>query len=226
MGPWFLRDKRLPFRPGCSFEVLKRQIQAGKVTANTVLRGPTTRQFWAVARHVPGVAHLLGLCHKCGAKVQPTDKHCSSCDAVFKEPAQRNELGLIFPTADAAQTAQRELDEEVAALTAPVKERSAGDGGKSGSSGKAKKPGEDLLQEVLGTPPSGPSRASRSESPKSGKSPAVAAPVAAAPQALDFTPGPDEAAPPRMNPTTVLLITLNAILMLALLLVFWWVSRG
>jgi hypothetical protein len=224
MGPWFLRDKRLPFRPGCSFEVLKRQIQAGKVTANTVLRGPTTRQFWAVARHVPGVAHLLGLCHKCGAKVQPTDKHCSGCDAVFKEPAQRNELGLIFSTAEAAQTAQRELDEEVAALTAPVKERS--ESPRSGSSGKAKKPGEDLLQEVLGAPPSGPSRASKSESHKPGKSPAVSAPVAAAPQALDFTPGPDEAAPPRMNPTTVLLITLNAILMLALLLVFWWVSRG
>src|SRR5690348_425633 len=65
MGPWFIRDKANPFRPGCSYEVLRKQIAAGKIKPTTVLRGPTTRQFWSVARNVPGVAHLLGYCHRC-----------------------------------------------------------------------------------------------------------------------------------------------------------------
>ena len=69
MGPWYIRDPRMPFRPGCSFVVIKRQAKAGKIKSTTVLRGPTTRQFWSVARNVPGVAHLIGYCHDCAEKI-------------------------------------------------------------------------------------------------------------------------------------------------------------
>src|SRR5690606_19138933 len=41
MGPWFIRDKAQPFKPGCSYETLKRMIQRGAIHANTVIRGPT-----------------------------------------------------------------------------------------------------------------------------------------------------------------------------------------
>ncbi len=84
MGPWFIRDSANPFRPGCSYETLKRQIEMGRVKATSILRGPTTRQFWSVARNVPGVAHLVGSCHRCNAKVDPKDKRCPSCGEAFR----------------------------------------------------------------------------------------------------------------------------------------------
>ena len=49
MGPWYIRDKNRPFRPGCSYEVLLKQVRSGKIKGSTVIRGPTARQFWSVA---------------------------------------------------------------------------------------------------------------------------------------------------------------------------------
>ena len=94
MGPWFIHDKARPFRPGCSYDVLVRQIQRGKLDPNTILRGPTTRQFWSVARNVPGVAHLLGYCFNCGQHVMPTAAECAKCRTVFSAPDIRDQLGL------------------------------------------------------------------------------------------------------------------------------------
>lgn len=110
MGPWTIRSKAHPFRPGCSYEVLRQMIEAGRVGPMTVLRGPTTRQFWSVARNVPGVSHLVGYCHACGAHVTKDDPRCPSCDAVFKKVKTRNELGLQFPNRRAAEAAQRSLN--------------------------------------------------------------------------------------------------------------------
>jgi hypothetical protein len=94
MGPWFIRDAARPFRPGCSYETLAKMIDRGQVAAQTILRGPTTRQFWAVARHVPGVAHLLGYCHSCDAKVAPSDHGCHACGVPFGAYLDRDSLGL------------------------------------------------------------------------------------------------------------------------------------
>lgn len=112
MGPWFVRDVERPFLPGCSYEVLVRQAQSGRLTADTIVRGPTTRQFWTLARHAPGVAHLVGLCHRCGSAVDPLGSSCGSCGSVFVRPTQRNELGLQYPTAQAAAEAQRCIREQ------------------------------------------------------------------------------------------------------------------
>ncbi|MEM1097472.1 MAG: hypothetical protein AAGH92_01665 [Planctomycetota bacterium] len=123
MGPWFLRDKRNPFRPGCSFEVLEKLINAGQIGPTTVLRGPTTRQFWSIARNVPGVAHRLGYCHACGGSFDPEDlkldqtDQCPFCETVFKTPRHRNELGLAYPNRKAADSAQRSLDRQLALLS-------------------------------------------------------------------------------------------------------------
>ncbi len=118
MGPWYLRDLRNPFRPGCSYDVLVRMIATGKIKSTTVLRGPTTRQFWSIARNVPGIAHLLGYCHACGKHVDPANlpSHCPHCNAPFKKVRQRNELGLQFATRQDAEAAQRALDRELALL--------------------------------------------------------------------------------------------------------------
>jgi hypothetical protein len=94
MGPWFIRDPSNPFRPGCSFDTLRRLIQRGRVTADTIVRGPATRQFWAPAGSVPGVANLLGFCHACRAPADPDDAACRRCGAPFAPTTDREFLGL------------------------------------------------------------------------------------------------------------------------------------
>jgi len=109
MGPWYIRDKANPFRPGCSYEVLTQMIKAGRVKPTTVVRGPTTKQFWSIARNVEGISHLLGYCHSCHAHVQPTDASCESCGAIFKSIDKRDRLGLRFKSRAEAEKAQEDL---------------------------------------------------------------------------------------------------------------------
>ena len=99
MGPWFIRDDSDagpgPFRPGCSYETLAELVGRKKVTFETILRGPTTNQFWMPARRVPGLAHLLGVCHACKAEVDGIEHECPECSASFEHPAERQHLGLL-----------------------------------------------------------------------------------------------------------------------------------
>ncbi|MCX5660156.1 MAG: hypothetical protein NTW19_10595 [Planctomycetota bacterium] len=134
MGPWFIRDAQKPFRPGCSFEVVRKQVDAGRVKADTVIRGPTTQQFWTHARHTPGIAHLLGHCHDCGARVSSSAEKCPECAAVFALPETRNELGLQYPTAAQAAEAQAEINRIVAEQQAGDEE--AGQEKADGATGK------------------------------------------------------------------------------------------
>lgn len=95
MGPWFIRDEVAPYRPGCSFETLVMLIGRGKVTGETILRGPSTNQFWMPARRVPGLAHKLGLCHACGGEAEPEDEMCGECGVEFVFRSDRQTLGLL-----------------------------------------------------------------------------------------------------------------------------------
>lgn len=94
MGPWFVRDEKRPFQPGASYETIVKLIERGIVTKYTILRSPTTKQFWTVARRVPGIAHLLGYCHNCDATVSKDDHGCPSCGVPFGAYLDRNYLGL------------------------------------------------------------------------------------------------------------------------------------
>ncbi len=94
MGPWSIRDERMPHRPGCTFDTVARLIQQGKLGANTILRGPTTKQFWMLARDTPGVANLLGVCHSCNEEVKVDAFACPSCHAPFTAERDRQHLGL------------------------------------------------------------------------------------------------------------------------------------
>lgn len=94
MGPWYVRDSNRPFQPGCSYETLLKLIDRKLVTRYTIVRGPTTRQFWTIARRVPGIAHLFGACHHCDASVDPEDHGCHACGAPFGAYLDRNYLGL------------------------------------------------------------------------------------------------------------------------------------
>jgi hypothetical protein len=94
MGPWQLREGVHPFRPGCSYETLRELVKRGRITRNTVLRGPTTRQFWSFAGRTPSVANLLGVCHNCQAEVDPGAFSCQACGAAFSPDTDRQHLGL------------------------------------------------------------------------------------------------------------------------------------
>ncbi len=94
MGPWYIRDIEHPFRPGCSYAVVRAMALKGKITHATIIRGPSTRQFWELARRTPGVAHLLGLCHACQKPADPSSDKCPSCAAGFILDDDRQYLGL------------------------------------------------------------------------------------------------------------------------------------
>lgn len=94
MGPWFIHDSANPFRPGCSYETVVSMAKRGKIDAHTIIRGPTTHQFWCASAATPGVSHLLGLCHQCQADVQTTDHMCDDCGADFTIETDRQHLGL------------------------------------------------------------------------------------------------------------------------------------
>lgn len=94
MGPWFVRDELQPHRPGCSIETIGALIRRGKITPDSILRGPTTAQFWYPARRVPGVANRLGLCHVCQTSVAG-ESTCPSCHASFEIEGDRQTLGLM-----------------------------------------------------------------------------------------------------------------------------------
>lgn len=94
MGPWQLRDLTRPFAPGFSYETMKLLVSRGKVTSTSIVRGPTTRQFWTFAIDAPGVAVLLGRCHACRAHVAVGDAVCHDCGIVLGHQPQRQILGL------------------------------------------------------------------------------------------------------------------------------------
>ena len=145
MGPWYVRDKAQPFRPGCSYEVLCGQIDAGRIKPTTVIRGPTTRQMWSIARNTPGVAHLLGHCHACNGATQPDAQRCPHCGESFPHDHARNDLGLLYPTTAAVAEASEALNRQVTQRQRDSISQCAA------SPHPAAQGGEDLLLEVLGT---------------------------------------------------------------------------
>lgn len=94
MGPWFIRDPRRPFQPGCSYETLIKLIERGQIDKYTIIRGPTSKQYWTIARRIPGFSHLLGYCHNCDAHVNPDDHGCAACGEPFGAYLERDLLGL------------------------------------------------------------------------------------------------------------------------------------
>lgn len=94
MGPWAVRDPKRAFQPGCSFAVLKRLVEQGKLRPDAVVRGPTTRQFWMLARRTPGLSRLFGVCHACGGSVVTDAYLCGACGAGQEPDLDRQHLGL------------------------------------------------------------------------------------------------------------------------------------
>ena len=101
LGPWFMRSVDRPFSPGMRYETLVRQMGLGRIRSTDVVRGPTTSQFWTVARKVPGLSHHFGLCHACQASASAEDEDCRACGVSFRVSLDRDRMGL---GGDGAQT--------------------------------------------------------------------------------------------------------------------------
>jgi hypothetical protein len=109
MGPWYVRDEDRPFMPGFNEAILRQQIVTGRITANTILRGPTTNQFWMNAADAPGVSRLMGTCHACHQAVEPTDTVCQFCKSDMSLPNDVDTLGLKYTTDEQRAQAQQEI---------------------------------------------------------------------------------------------------------------------
>lgn len=110
MGPWQVRDDAKPFMPGFSTAVLVRQVASGRVKADTVLRGPSTYQFWMRADQTPGVSRLLGKCHACRTDVDPAATACGKCNADLSLPDEADTLGLMYVTDAERAAAQKQVN--------------------------------------------------------------------------------------------------------------------
>ncbi len=125
MGPWQVRDESNPFTPGCSFETLRALVARGRVRADSVVRGPTTHQFWRRADETPGLSHFFGQCHACRATAHADDRVCSHCGESFAAPTDRQSLGLSPARALGAPRQESPLS-PVTQTAAPMRAAPAG----------------------------------------------------------------------------------------------------
>jgi hypothetical protein len=79
IGPWFVLQKRNPTAPGLRFSVLIMLARRGHVTQRSIVRGPTTQQFWRLASEVKGLSRVFGICWSCQGSVGQEAGKCVAC---------------------------------------------------------------------------------------------------------------------------------------------------
>jgi hypothetical protein len=80
LGPWYVLQSRNPAAPGMKYTTLLALIRKGQVNARSVIRGPTTQQFWRFAGRTKGISREFGICWSCGGAVQATVAACPGCN--------------------------------------------------------------------------------------------------------------------------------------------------
>jgi hypothetical protein len=80
LGPWYVLQSRNPAAPGMKYTTLLALIRKGQVNARSVIRGPTTQQFWRFAGRTKGISREFGICWSCGGAVQVTASACPGCN--------------------------------------------------------------------------------------------------------------------------------------------------
>jgi hypothetical protein len=88
IGPWFVWQARNPSAPGMNWATLMMLVEKGRVTARSVVRGPTTGQLWRYAVRVKGLSRLFGVCWHCGAQVArgAETRACAACKRMQLPP--------------------------------------------------------------------------------------------------------------------------------------------
>lgn len=122
MGAWFVRDSKRPHFVGCSYDTLVAAIRAGEIGRDSIVRGPSTRQFWTVARRAAGLAHLFGRCHGCQGPVTQEKPECAACGTAPLDWQDRNYFGL--PPIETVAPPTAALEPQALVATAFVREGS------------------------------------------------------------------------------------------------------
>lgn len=86
IGPWFVLQRKNPTAPGLRLSVLLTLARRGHVTAKSIVRGPTTGQFWRYASQVKGLSRVFGTCWHCGGSVSPDATNCPRCRSAQEIP--------------------------------------------------------------------------------------------------------------------------------------------
>ena len=115
LGPWYVLQSRNPSAPGMNFETLMVLVQKGRVTARSIVRGPTTGQFWRHAARVKGVSRQFGLCWNCGADVLKNTRACPACKRVQEPPDDPDVL-----LEEGVEVSEEEIAEAIWADHAPA----------------------------------------------------------------------------------------------------------
>jgi hypothetical protein len=92
IGPWHVLQTRNPSAPGMKFSTLLSLVKKGQVTPKSVVRGPTTNQFWALAINVKGLSREFGHCFDCGAEMESTANICPRCQKLQEPPVNPDVL--------------------------------------------------------------------------------------------------------------------------------------
>ena len=129
LGPWYVLQSRNPSAPGMSFATMLLLIQKGRVTARSVIRGPTTSQFWRHAAKVKGVSREFGLCWNCGTDVARNARACPSCKRLQEPPLNPDVLLETGPDAGLEPITEKVWAEEQGQTAASPVDRLAMRGG-------------------------------------------------------------------------------------------------
>lgn len=86
IGPWHVLQSRNPAAPGMKFSTLLSLIRKGQVTQRSIVRGPTTSQFWTVAARVKGLSREFGVCYQCSGQIESTANICPHCQKLQEPP--------------------------------------------------------------------------------------------------------------------------------------------
>jgi hypothetical protein len=92
VGPWYVLQARNPSSPGMKYGTLLNAIHKGRVTARSVIRGPTTHQLWRFAARVKGISRHFGVCYYCGGSVAAASALCPKCKRSQDVPANPDVL--------------------------------------------------------------------------------------------------------------------------------------
>lgn len=86
LGGWFVYQARNPAAPGMNYVTLLALIERGRITRRSIVRGPTTGQFWRYASRVKGISREFGLCWNCGGELRSTARLCPRCKHLQEPP--------------------------------------------------------------------------------------------------------------------------------------------
>jgi hypothetical protein len=110
-----------------NFATLLVLIQKGRVTPRSVIRGPTTSQFWRHAARVRGVSREFGVCWNCGQDVNQAARTCPNCRRSQEPPTDADALLETAPDGGAEDLTEKIWAEDAGAVAgqSPVEQLTA-----------------------------------------------------------------------------------------------------